>query len=493
MPLWVSAQMVPRVAGLEGNAQYMSLLKQEKQLHGVEDSILNVIAGTRKLFTEEVANKDKYAKEIVGLEEKLYDVRNRIGIVVGSINTIEQEFVINNIGKQGVAITPTTASAAASTMSVNEYIRQNLSQADQTALAQAVRNENVPPRLIARYLENYDAMKKCIALYENAPEEEALQAFASFDSLALANRAIEDSITKIWGGIYDIKIYTYTLLLDKMNKTALLADMEKQFNQTNQAIATVRGKVDSEVIFGYPLRNKLVLAYETALSGALADKKMYDSVTRKAAFMEKLDYDLPLLKMERRNFIPYEDIKVSSVSVYNASKPIPKEKVYDNGTVYKVSVGVFSRQQPVSIFRGVSPVSYDVLEDGRYRYCVGAYRTLSEVQKAAADLKKIGFRSPQIVVWKDGVFESLGDPQEAAASVFYRVEIGGMGDVMDAAVKAAIEQSAPGKEISRIVAPDGKFVYLVGSFDSEQDAKAAAAAVIKAKEGAQVKVSMIEV
>ena len=55
MPFSGFGQVVARVAGLENNAQYMDLLVQEQRLQKQEDSVVNVIASTRKLFASATA------------------------------------------------------------------------------------------------------------------------------------------------------------------------------------------------------------------------------------------------------------------------------------------------------------------------------------------------------------------------------------------------------------------------------------------------------
>ena len=80
---------------------------------------------------------------------------------------------------------------------------------------------------------------------------------------------LADSLAHVWNYIYDNKVYAYNYLLDKMNKSELLDDFEKQFRETNQRIASARDQVASAVVYGYPLRKKLVLSYEMALAGIL--------------------------------------------------------------------------------------------------------------------------------------------------------------------------------------------------------------------------------
>ena len=263
-----------------------------------------------------------------------------------------------------------------------------------------------------------------------------------------------------------------------MNKSELLDDFEKQFRETNQRIASARDQVASAVVYGYPLRKKLVLSYEMALAGILGYTQARDSLAKVLKEVDVLDYNLPPVDPAPRNFIEYGNIEVTSPAKYNSSHPIPQNEVFKYGTVYKVQVGNFIRTQPVSIFRNVSPLCYEKQEDGRYSYYAGAFRELPEAQAAVEQLTKLGFRKPQIVVWRDGIFESLGEEAASASAassdqqeVFYRVEIGGEGEEMSAGVKEILSSVAQDKEVSRASAPDGGYIYTVGSFGDRESAE----------------------
>ena len=72
-------QVTARVAGLESNAKYMSLLEQEQRLHRTEDSVVQVINDTRKLFTAETTDseKEQLGTKILQLEKELFEIRNQ--------------------------------------------------------------------------------------------------------------------------------------------------------------------------------------------------------------------------------------------------------------------------------------------------------------------------------------------------------------------------------------------------------------------------------
>lgn len=477
----VSAQVRPRVAGLEGNEEYMSLLSKEVRFRAAEDSISGLIENVRKAFSGNDANRDSLGRIILGLEEQLFDARNNTGKVINSINSIEQRFVISSLGSGNAS--PVIASGKAA--SVEELLQVHLPKDDYDQL-KTRRNEEAQLKSLADdYWINYGKMKFLVDVYSSVSEAAADSALTAFDSLKVLNRDIEKKFKAIWEPAFDVKLYAYSYILDYLREDKFLSEMEHKTNSVNEKIASQKERAESGVLSAYVLQDNLLLLYEKKLAEITGDALALNNADSKISANSGLAYDKPPVEITPRNFIEYEHIKITTPSIYNASNPIPREKVRVYGTVYKVDVGVFSRQQAISVFRGVSPITYDILDDGRYVYYVGALRTAAEAATAVETLKKAGFRRTEVVSWTNGKFENVDIQAE-----FYRIEISGMGDVIDPAVKRAIEKSAPGKEISKVIADDGKLLYIVGSFNSYELAGDTASAISGA---AEVEVTIVTV
>ncbi len=480
----VRAQERGPVPGMEQNTQYRTLLEQEKQLQHLQDSIVGLMDSIRKAYASDTAGRTQYARQILGLENELYDVRNRIGMVVNSISAMEQDYIIGSMNEIPVptagaeqASTETTPAASQvkqrANLVYNPYFKEHLSAADYEALMTSQRQETVPLEIIANYIVNYKVMDSLARVYETSERVVAEEAYTKLQTLSSINERLSDSLSHVWGYIFDNKTYIYNYLLDKMNKSDLLADFEQQFQRMNQRIASARDTVVSEAVYAYPLRKKLTLDYEYTLANLLGYTQARDSIARVLRSVTTLNFAFPVIDPQPRNFIEYSEIKRSVPSIYNARNPIPEAEIFRYGTVYRIQLGVFQRAQPVSIFRNVNPLSYDRLEDGRYRYCAGGFRELSEAQAALTEMKKIGFRQPKIVVWRDGVFESLDESETSGADgdILYRIEIAGDGAVMSDRVREVIDSAVPGKEISRTTDSEGRYIYTVGTFDSRETAE----------------------
>lgn len=489
-----AAQSQARIAGLENNREYMSLLKKEKALQMREDSLENIIGMTRKLFATESANKETYGNQIIRLEKELFETRNQIGLTVNSINSIEQEFVTSNLNRSNAG-TPGNAGNTGSPENkkggLEEYLKKNIPATDYALLTDARKHEMLVRSLISQYLENYGKMKEYLGIYETAPENEANQAYELLETTTALNKIIEDSIASVWSKVFDNKVYIYNLTLDKMGREQELKDFQNKYTATSQTIARTRDQMQSGVVFGYPLQNKFMLEYELALAKILEDKRVFDSISSKMTAADRNTYDIPALKVEPRNFIAYDSLKVVSPPAYNSANPIPEIRIYDYGTVYRIEVGRFAAKQPISLFKGAQPVFWQK-EDGRYVYYIGAFKDIREASEGIDALKKLGFRRTELAVWCNGVFEHIGSVGADQITQFYRVEITGLGQNIDSEVKNRIEKAAPEKEISRIVEENGDFIYIVGSFDSLSEAEAAANAIKAVSDGVETKVITME-
>ena len=84
----------PRIAGLEGNREYMSLLEQDAQLQIREDSIVNAVERARQQLREDPANRQRYSQEILQLESRIFEVRNAKGRLIDKINTEQEAHII---------------------------------------------------------------------------------------------------------------------------------------------------------------------------------------------------------------------------------------------------------------------------------------------------------------------------------------------------------------------------------------------------------------
>lgn len=487
-------QVEPRIAGLEANAEYMSLLREDAQLRIREDSIVSAVEKMRQQLRDDPDNRQRYGQEILQLENKIFEVRNAKGRLVDKINAIEQDWVLNNLNKTPVAETGSpqgTAPEIADSLKVrnlidNFYFREHLPVEDYKALRKAQQLEQDALGYVNRYLFNYGAISELADAYAAAQvETEAIEIYGKLDSLQRLNHLVADSLAGTWSYIFDNKSYAYSYLLDGLGREDILSKEEEQLAAAVRRLATLREDVASESLADYFLRKKVMTDFETSVAEALGLEAAQDSLRGVAAQIGAVDFNRPRIEVPQRYFIDYDTLSFPATPKYTAQNPIPECRVFAKGTVYRIQLGTFSAKRPVSVFRGVVPLCYDRTEEGKWRYFAGGFATREEADAALKVLKSKGFLRPEIAVWTDGEYRNLSRAADAAV-IRYRVEIVGVPDLSEA-VKTAIAETAGEYELSRV----GAQMFVVGLFDDKGVADQVAAAVRQADGALEIKVAEI--
>ena len=234
----------------------------------------------------------------------------------------------------------------------------------------------------------------------------------------------------------------------------------------------------SEPLADYRLQKPVILNYETYVAKLLNNTSAIDSLSNASRAVRQIDYRIPALDIERRSFVDYSAIEFTQRSPYNSQNPIPECIVYEYGTIYRILLGTFKYKQQVSIFRNASPLCIETLEDGRFSYYAGGFRSRTEAEKAVEVMKKKGFRNPQIVEWCDGIKTNLSE----AGEVSYRLMISG--GALTSEVREVIETMAVDCQLSRL-AEDS---FSVGMFASRAMADRVAQAITKSDSALTVEV-----
>ena len=487
-------EIVPRIAGLENNAEYMSLLREDAGLQIREDSVVNAVERVRGLLREHPANREQYSKDILRLEERIFEIRNAKGRLIDRINTIEQEWVLANLDtgfsrqEAGDAATLPELPDSLKVRSLvdNLYFREHLPAADYAALRKAQRMERTAVEYVNRYFSNYGEIASLAGQYAVAgTEREALDLYEKYSVLQGFNRALADSLGEVWNYVFDNKSYAYGYLLDKLGQDEVLAREEEELAEAARLLTELRGQTASDVVADYFLRKKVAVDYETAVAELLKLDAARDSLRGVAAQLEAVDFRLPKIEVTERYFLDYDSIAFSSVPKYTYQNPIPECRIYAHGTIYRILLGTFNTKRAASTFKGAYPVCYLIGDDGKWSYYAGGFATRAEADAAQKLMKKKGFLRPEVVVWTDGEYRNLSrEPEEAQPS--YRVEIVGATALSDAA-KEAILATAGDRELSRV----GQQMFVVGLFDDKAVADQVAAAVSVAEPALEIKVAEI--
>ncbi len=476
-------QVEPRIAGLEGNEEYMSLLREDARLQNREDSITGAVDQVRRQLRENPEARQQLSQQIMQLENQIFEVRNAKGRLIDRINTIEQDWVLANLDGEvrlpvdgGEELAPEIAvipdSQKVRNLVDNLYFREQLPAEDYAALQRAQHQELLAVDYLNRYFANYTSESELAEAYAAAQTEpEALDLYGRYKTLSGLNRVLADSLAQTWNYIFDNKSYAYGYLLDKLNQEPILAREEEQISEAARQLSTLQDQVASPAVADYFLRKRVVVDYETALADLLELKSAGDSLRGVAAQIASIDYRLPKIEVAERTFMDFDSLQFSSAQQYSYQNPIPECRVYARGTIYRILLGKFNTKRAASTFKGTYPLCYQINADDKWCYYAGGFATKEEAEQAQAQLKSRGFMRPEIVVWNDGEERNLSRDTDAPA-VVYRVEINGVEALPDA-IKQLIAENAEGRELSRV----GQQLFVVGMFDDRAVAERLAAAM----------------
>lgn len=483
-------QVAPRIAGLEDNEEYMSLLREDARLQMREDSVSNSLSAVRVRFRDDAANRRRYGQEIMDMEELIFKIRSAKGKLVDRIAAIEQEWVVSNldtprsvpVSSVGEAAPDLSDAGKVRNLVFNRYFEEQLPAADYAALKEAQRLEMPAVDYINRYYANYQELSRLAEQYAAAPgEEEASEVYGKYRTLEGLNEVLADSLAKTWNYIFDNKTYAYGYLLDKLGQDDILAHEEELFSETARELSELKGQTASDALTDYFLRKQVAVDYETRLAGLLRLDAARDSLRGVTTQLRVVDYRLPKIVLQERYFLDYAPIEFSSRPIYSYQHPIPECRVHPRGTIYRILLGTFNTKRAAALFKGAYPLCYQIDDAGKWRYFAGGFATEAEASEAQKQMKAKGFVRPEIVVWRDGQYRNLTRDPERTKLVF-RIEIAGP---LSDAVKETIAAEAEGRELSRV----GQDRFVLGMFDEEAPAARVAGAIRQADPALEVKVT----
>lgn len=472
----VSAQqdVVVRVPGLEHDSNYLSLLRSDAKLRQRSDSLMREIRDLRAAISRNAEVRDSLSQVrgdsllvvLSDAEGQIASMRTQKIRLIDQINAIEQEYVLSTMGN----ISSVGAAQASGSIFANEYLRKSLEAEDYAALIAAQAKEGQANEQAKGYAANYAKIKELYNSYVQArTEADAEAVYGELSQIIDQNSELESQLAESWSEIYDQKSYVYAYFLEKESREDILELTEGMFSEAQQEKLLSVDNCISETLADYRLQKPIILNYETYVAKLLNLTSAIDSLSAASRDVRQIDYRLSKIDVERRSFVDYYPIEFHQRSPYTNSNPVPDCVEYEYGTIYRILLGTYKYKQAVSIFRGAAPLCVETLEDGRFSYYAGGFRTRSEAEKAVEVMKKKGFRNPQIVEWCDGYKTNLSEQSD----ISFRLMISG--GALSNAVRDVIETMAPDCQLSRL-AEDS---FSLGMFASRAMADRVSQAITK--------------
>ncbi|HPP90712.1 hypothetical protein [Tenuifilum sp.] len=206
--------------------------------------------------------------------------------------------------------------------------------------------------------------------------------------------------------------------------------------------------------------------------------------------VEEVEVDMPKLKSEPAikqatptiaiiDEIP-ADFGVTDKPYYSDEKPIPIDEPLPSGVIYRIQIGAFSAPQKPSFFKGMVPV-YGYKTGNIIRYYIGNLTRYSDAEKALVTVKQKGFKDAFIVAWLNGTrittqrAQQLEDAvqqvqQSKTDSRLYIVEVGRYKTPLTDSEINTVRNLSQGKELTRKVDSNGDHIYIIGNFNSIDEA-----------------------
>ena len=487
----VSAQdIVARVPGLESNKDYMNLLRNDDKLRQRTDSLMAVVREVRIAMRSDSDLRDSLSQVrldsmrivLSDAENAIYNMRTQKMKLIDQINAIEQQHVLSSMGNIGGA----NGAKASGSIFNNEYFKKSIEAEDFKTLMAMQSKEATARDYAQTYTKNYTKIKN---LYDKyllvTTEAEAEELYREMATVMDENMVLERRLSKLWTEIYDQKIYVYSYFLEKESREDILEITESMMMESRQQKLLSVDNCVSEPVMDYCLQKPIILNYEMYVAKLLNITPSIDSLSNASRVVRQIDYRMPVVDVERRSFVDYQPIEFLPRTPYNSSNPIPDCVIYEYGVVYRILLGTYKYKQSVSIFRNVSPLYIEQLEDGRFSYYAGGLHNKAEAEAAVEVMKKKGFRNPQIVEWVDGRKTNLSEVGEGEA-ITYRLSI--KGGELDDTVRDVIATMAEDCQISKL----GEGVFSLGNFVNRALAERVAQAVTKCDEKLSVEVVEIK-
>lgn len=462
------SQVKARVEGLKENPTYMELMEQEHELNAKQDSIVKLIEDKKVVLRNAAdADKVKLTNEVLTLEGKLFEVRSQLGSVGSKSAVMEQEYIIANI-----------ESGKISTDSSDQYV-------DETKLRNFMSSSKLKGEISDTETKIITKTKQLDAQIVSSVRDIALKTidaksiYDAFivngdkiiaDSLTAAHNAVIDEINKIdenavqqWDEIYNTKLDIYNRLLDKFGVDRQVID---RLNETSREMRSGESDIDAQYIAPniskYVRQRKLILEYEKELSTLLNLTGAADSVTTEMKRIDVTKYDISKSVLPLQETIIYTPISRVTANAHTASNPPKGLTIPTKGELYKIELGTFAK--PLTSYTSlnrVSPAEYLELNDGKYRYWAGSYKTLEEAETASKNLNKLGLKT-KVAAWKDGV--NTLDPSLSVGE--YKIKI----TRFTTELKALLAKEAPDKDIIKSTDENGNTIYNIGIFPTKTDA-----------------------
>jgi tetratricopeptide (TPR) repeat protein len=122
---------------------------------------------------------------------------------------------------------------------------------------------------------------------------------------------------------------------------------------------------------------------------------------------------------DSKDSVKTDDFTFLEKSPYSESNPIPQGLSFYPGLVYRIQLGVFSKEKPYDAFGGISPVTVEKITGSNIlKYYAGLFYSMNAVTTALEKVRLQGFQDAFVVAFFDGKLITTEKAREIEFSGF---------------------------------------------------------------------------
>lgn len=479
---------------LPDNMDYQTLVTQRDNLKKLEAELSASLVAARKTFETSTGDEQKRASdEIVRLEGEVYDLRAKVSKVSSNIAAFEQEYAERSLEQTNATNLIEQRGFFNNAIFTKHLSRKDLGVLTSTA---AVEKKILPAYNEVRTL--YAQLQSLKVTYDAATSQSQLDELVA--QAAQIKQQIEQINTQVlqsWMPIYNYKLDTYLVLLDKVEGVdrSVLESLETQGREVRRSEAFSDGLLNAAFV-PFDAQRAYVQSYEHAIAKAERLHLAADSLSRlkpllgEVERMEELAFDPRVLTI----YAPVSFIKTDYP--LKAVDEVPEVIVPETGVYYSVEIALMpAPAKSLDMFKGAWPLQFYHTEDGKVRYMAGGFDTHTAAKAAVSQLQKAGYKAPVMVAWVNGVSTPIAKakaaeatmPQKPSTEGTFALELMTTDSSVGEKLRAVVEMHGGGEKSIARVTKGKELIFTVTQF-TDRYAAEVLAQIIRERTGASVDV-----
>lgn len=450
-------------------SEYQRLVSEFKATKTSQDSIQRLIDMNRGIVETTPEKRDMIAQIIISLEDELYTLNAKITKFSNAIASIE----------------PDRAEITGNTPAGGTFAFKNTAAIEAQI---ATISRTIPPL--------YAELQECKQQYAEAKTPAAVEELLEQSKHIKAKITAADSLVgDIWTPVYDKKIDSYLVTVDKINGIDRLQleqiDNEARAARRREALAS-ESIAPNTII--YPAQKSLLAKYELLIANMLDLKAASDSISKVISSPPKEMPSYPDIVFEPRSFVIYSGIELGAKYEGMVVDSIPELVVPKTGAYYTVQV-LLTANRPTSFasFRGAEPLRATRAANKMYQYTAGGFGDYKSALAAVTKLQRAGYRNTLVILaWVDGALTTTAKARAAEETVVknntgnFSVEVKTRNQTLINTLRAIVDEHSADKQITRAIQADDTLFSIFPFSDRAQADNLAK--IIKAKENTTVEV-----